>query len=122
MVPEKTRPHRTVLVVEEEAPIRVAVANFLRSSAFRILEATGGAEAVAMLSVDMSVDVVCMHMQMPGDPDSFTLARWVKENRPNVRLLWTSGHVSGLSEPNSKPLREPFNYEDLQNQIRCLLT
>ena len=110
MVLEKTRPRRTVLVVEEEAPIRVAVADFLRSSAFRILEAEGGAEAVAMLSVDMSVDVVCMHMQMPGDPDSFTLARWVQENRPNVRLLWTSNHVQSLSEPNNKPLSEPFNY------------
>jgi DNA-binding response OmpR family regulator len=122
MVSEKTQPQRTVLVVEEEASIRVAAADFLRSSAFRILEAAGGAEAVAMLSVDMSIDVVCLHMQMPGDPDSFALARWVQENRPNVRLLWTSDHIPGLSEPNSKPLSNPFNYEDLRNQIWCLLT
>ena len=121
---EKTaqRPRNTVLVVEEATAIRVAVAEALRGSGFQVLEAASGSEAVALLSVDMSVDVVCLHMQMPGDPDSFTLARWVKENRPNVRLLWTTGHVPGLSEPDSKPLREPFNYEDLQNQIRCLLT
>ena len=65
MMPEKTRPQTTVLVVEEEASIRVAIADSLRSSTFRTLEAAGGAEAVAKLSVDMSVDVVCLHMQMP---------------------------------------------------------
>ena len=122
--PEKTaqRPRNTVLVVEETAAIRVAVAEALRGSGFQVLETASGTEAVALLSVEMSVDVVCLHMQMPGDPDSFTLARWVQENRPNIRLVWTSGHVPRLSEPNSKPLSEPFNYEDLQNQIRCLLT
>ena len=122
--PEKTaqRPRNTVLVVEEAMAIRVAAAEALRGSGFQVLETASGSEAVALLSVDMSVDVVCLHMQMPGDPDSFALARWVQENRPNVRLVWTSGHVPRLSEPNSKPLSEPFNYEDLQNQIRCLLT
>jgi DNA-binding response OmpR family regulator len=42
MVPEKTRPQKTVLVVEDEASIRVAVASYLRSSAFQILEAPAG--------------------------------------------------------------------------------
>ena len=122
--PEKTaqRPRNTVLVVEEAAAIRVAVAEALRGSGFQVLETASGTEAVALLSVDMSVDVVCTHMQMPGDPDGFALARWVRENRPGVHVLFTTGHVPPLSEPNSKPLSEPFNYEDLQNQIRCLLT
>jgi DNA-binding response OmpR family regulator len=123
--PEKTaqRPRNTVLVVEGTSTIRVAVAEALRGSGFQVLEAASGSEAVALLSVDMSVDVVCLHMQMPGDPDSFTLARWVQENRPNVRLVWTSGRVPRRSEPYSNgSLSEPFNYEDLRNQIRCLLT
>jgi CheY-like chemotaxis protein len=123
--PEKTaqRPRNTVLVVEEAAAIRVAVAESLRGSGFQVLEAASGAEAIALLSVETSVDVVCSHMQMPGDPDGFALARWVRENRPGVHVLLTTGHVGSSSEPDSnRPLSEPFNYEDLRNQIRCLLT
>ena len=51
------------MVVEEAAPIRAAVAEFLRNSGLRVLEAASGIEADAILSADMSVDVVCLHMQ-----------------------------------------------------------
>jgi response regulator RpfG family c-di-GMP phosphodiesterase len=69
MAPDRARPRRTVLVVEEAMSIRVAVAEFLRNSGFRVLEAASGVEADAILSVDMSIDVVCLHMQMPGNPE-----------------------------------------------------
>jgi hypothetical protein len=50
------------------------------------------------------------------------LARWVQENRPNARP-GVDIRVPRLSEPYSNgSLSEPFNYEDLRNQIRCLLT
>ena len=118
VVSQRSQPQRTVLVVEEAASIRAAVAEFLRNSGLRVLEAASGIEADAILSADMSVDVVCLHMQMPGDPDSFALAKRVQEGRPNIRLVW----MAGPSGPNSHaPSSEAFNHEDLQNQIQCLL-
>jgi CheY-like chemotaxis protein len=99
--------------------LRVAVAEFLRNSGFRVLEAASGVEADAILSVDMSIDVVCLHMQMPGNPDSFALARWVQENRPNIRVLWTTG--SSFEANSDTPLSEAFDYENLRNQIQSLL-
>ena len=117
--PEKTaqRPRNTVLVVEEAAAIRVAVPESLRGSGFQVLEAASGAEAVALLLVETSVDVVCSHMQMPGDPDGFALARWVPRTGP-ASMLVDDRSRGKLAEPDSKrPLSVPFNYEDLRNQI-----
>ena len=78
--------------------VRLAVAGYLRDRGFQVLEAANGAEAVAILSADIAVDVVCSHVQMPGDLNGFALARWVRSNRPSVQTLLTSGHV-GEDDP-----------------------
>ena len=60
-------PQYTVLVVEDEAPVRLAVVEYLRDRDFQVLEAANGVEAVNILSADTAVDVVCSHVQMAGD-------------------------------------------------------
>jgi CheY-like chemotaxis protein len=114
---EPQRGH-TVLVVEDEVLVRLAVARYLRGRGFQVLEAANGAEAVAILSADIAVDVVCSHVQMPGDLNGFALARWVRCNRPSVQTLLTSGHVG---EDAPMPLHQPYNYESILHHIRRAL-
>jgi CheY-like chemotaxis protein len=114
---EPQRGH-TVLVVEDEVLVRLAVARYLRGRGFQVLEAANGAEAVAILSADIAVDVVCSHVQMPGDLNGFALARWVRCNRPSVQTLLTSGHVG---EDDPMPLHQPYNYESILHHIRRAL-
>ena len=111
-------PGHTVLVVEDEVLVRLAVARYLRGRGFQVLEAANGAEAVAILSADIAVDVVCSHVQMPGDLNGFALARWVRCNRPSVQTLLTSGHVG---EDDPMPLHQPYNYESILHHIRRAL-
>ena len=111
------RPGNTVLVVEDEVLVRLAVADYLRGSGFQVLEAANGAEAVAILSADIAVDVVCSHLQMPGDLNGFALARWVRCNRPSVPTLLTSGHMATATRaPNREddplPPHQPHNYRE----------
>ena len=110
----------TVLVVEDETAIRHGLTEFLRGSGLRVLEAGSGAEAVSLLSGEVAVDIVCSHVRMPGEPDGFALARWVRANRPRVRTLLTSSHVEGMnaSEP---ALKEPGNYAGILDHIQRLL-
>ena len=114
-----------MLVVENEAAIRHGLTEYLRDSGLRVLEAETGAEAVTLLSGEVAVDVVCSHVRMPGDPDGFALARWVRANRPCVRTLLTSGHVEvgNGSEPDSgaPALDEPGSYAGILLHIQRLL-
>ena len=112
------QPGHTVLVVEDEVLVRLAVAGYLRDRGFQVLEAANGAEAVAILSADIAVDVVCSLVQMPGDLNGFALARWVRSNRPSVQTLLTSGHVG---EDDPMPLHQPYNYESILHHIRRAL-
>ena len=119
-------PQYTVLVVEDEAPVRLAVVEYLRDRDFQVLEAANGVEAVNILSADTAVDVVCSHVQMAGDLDGFALARWVRVNKPNIRTLLTSGYAGDVanqidaSADASQP-DEPYNCENLLRHIRRLL-
>ena len=119
-------PGHTVLVVEDEVLVRLAVARYLRGSGLQVLEAANGAEAVAILSADIAVDVVCSHVQMPGDLNGFALARWVRSNRPSIQTLLTSGHIgtvtsAGDHENDPLPLHQPDNYESILYHIRRAL-
>jgi CheY-like chemotaxis protein len=120
------QPGHTVLVVEDEVLVRLAVAKYLRGCGFQVLEAASGDEAVTILSADVAVDVVCSHVQMPGDLNGFALARWVRFNRPNVQTLLTSGHIgtvtnAGHRDEDALPPHQPYDYEGIVQHIRRAL-
>jgi len=81
----------TILVVEDEAMVRMLLAESLREAGYRVIEAGNAAEAITTLSEDASVDVVFSDVRMPGELDGFGLARWVKRHIPGMRILLTSG-------------------------------
>jgi CheY-like chemotaxis protein len=84
---------QTILVVEDEILIRLDVADYLRQCGYRVLEASSAADAVTVLQTDHDVDVVFSDAQMPGAMDGFGLARWIRANRPDLKVILTSGVV-----------------------------
>jgi DNA-binding response OmpR family regulator len=83
-----------VLVVEDELLIRLHVADYLRDHGFEVLEAGDGTRALEILQREPSIDAVFTDVSLPGEPDGFGIARWVRKHRPAVPVLLTSGEVS----------------------------
>jgi CheY-like chemotaxis protein len=83
----------TILVVEDEALIRMMVVEELRESGFRVMEAASAPEAIALLAGDPGIDVVFSDVHMPGDINGFGLAQWVLGQRPGVKVILTSGVI-----------------------------
>jgi CheY-like chemotaxis protein len=83
-------PVRTVLVVEDEALIRISICEDLRACGFDVLEASNAPEALALLQSEAAVDFVFSDIQMPGYIDGLGLARWIFFRRPDVRIVLTS--------------------------------
>ena len=78
----------TILVVEDEVLIRLAVSDYLRDCGYRVVETGSGDEAVTILTkTDVRIDVVFTDVSMPGGLNGFGLAQWVRRERPDVRVI-----------------------------------
>jgi CheY-like chemotaxis protein len=118
-------PDPTVLIVEDEVLIRMSVADYLRHCGYRVIEANNADEAVEILT-GAHVDVVFTDVNMPGSRDGFGLARWVRRERPGVKVIITSGVGRATQEAaklceDGPLLDKPYVHEELEQRIRRLL-
>jgi CheY-like chemotaxis protein len=84
-------PSSVVLVVEDQILVRMTVADYLRECGFSVIEAAHAGEALTLFRAGITIDVVFSDVQMPGDMDGIGLARWLRNNRPEVQVILTSG-------------------------------
>ena len=111
-----------ILVVEDEMLIRLHVADTFRDVGFHVVEAADGGAAIAALEQDASIAAVFTDVSLPGEPDGFGLARWVRNHRPGLPVILTSGEVTaqharsvGLNETF---FAKPCDYTDVAQYIR----
>jgi CheY-like chemotaxis protein len=114
---------RTVLVVEDEAGIRICATEFLRDCGYHVVEAGTVAEAKEIL-LRGPVDLVFSDINMPNRETGFALEKWIRGNFPDMKVLLTSGvpqaaeDTRGLLEPL---IPKPYKLASLQNRIERLL-
>ena len=70
-------------------------------------------------------DVMFTDVSMPGPMNGFALARWMREARPDVGIIVTSGFVNVAELPaflaeGGTFLPKPFSYDDLLAQVQRL--
>jgi CheY-like chemotaxis protein len=82
----------TVLVVEDEALIRLDIVYALEDAGFVVLEAVNVAEAVAVLTDHREIRAVFTDVDMPGSMDGLKLAAVVYAEWPQTKIIVTSGH------------------------------
>jgi PAS domain S-box-containing protein len=121
------RGHETVLFVEDDAAVRFMGARILAGHGYRVLEASGGNAALQLAAehsgpVDILVtDVVMPHMS------GIELARRMLEQRPDLRVLYTSGYTEssivheGVVEPRISFLQKPYVLDTLLAKVREIL-
>ena len=77
-----------ILLVEDEALVRMFAADLLREEAgFKVIEAVDADEALTVLEAGPDVHALVTDVEMPGTLDGFTLARLVHKAWPSV-LSW----------------------------------
>ena len=116
----------TILVVEDEVLIRMAVSDYLRECGFHVIEAGSGDEAVEVLKADTAVDIVFSDVNMPGSLDGFGLAQWIRRERPRLKVILTSGISRKAKEAgdlceDGPFIDKPYHHRDLERHIRQLL-
>ncbi len=87
----KDAPARVVLVVEDEALIRMLLADVFEDAGFVVVEAGGADEAISIFGARGDIEVVVTDLRMPGTMDGLGLAGWMGEHAPSVPIIITSG-------------------------------
>ncbi|HTK33961.1 MAG TPA: response regulator [Caulobacteraceae bacterium] len=85
-------PAKTViLVVDDEPMLRFVAMEELEDAGFEMLEACDAEDALAQIGLHPEISVVFTDINMPGPFDGLELARRVRQQRPDIRLIITSG-------------------------------
>lgn len=80
-----------VLVVEDEALIRLAALDLVESAGYEAVEATDADDAIRILEARADIRVVFTDVDMPGTMDGLKLAHYVRDRWPPIRIVVASG-------------------------------
>ncbi|MBC8077334.1 MAG: response regulator [Chloroflexales bacterium] len=110
-------PSYTVLIVEDEGPLRSALAQIVRANNYAILTAANGEEACAALATT-AIDIVLSDARMPR-MDGYELLRWMQEHGHAQPVVMLSGHghidsaISALRLGAYDYITKPFEIDDV---------
>jgi DNA-binding response OmpR family regulator len=122
---ELTTHSPTILVVEPEFMLRAMLSDYLQECGFKVLVANDAAQAIAIIE-QSEVDVVFSNVSLPGETKGFAFARWIRENKPGVRVLLGSGDhekseiAKDLCE-NGPNHQSPYDLKTVVAKIRAIL-
>lgn len=94
-------PGGRILIVEDEALVRMAIALDLTKAGYSVIEATSADEALDVLRTGQEVDLVFIDIRMPGCMNGLELARTTAECFPTLPMILTSGHCAPA--PDMRP-------------------
>jgi len=123
---DRQDPLETILIVEDEVLIRMAIAQYLRDCGYRVIEAASGDEALTVLQhLATRIDVVFSDIEMPGSVDGFGLSKWIRDNRPGLEVVLTGTVPRAVNAAHdlceSGPMPKPYEARAVHDQIRRLL-
>lgn len=114
-----------VLVVDDNEFVREVTDALLTTLGYEVMIARNGPEAVRMMTSANAIKVVFSDVIMPGGMSGYDVADWVKANRPDVKILLTSGYIDANAESGRAYdvtiLGKPYTPEQLANTMRQLL-
>ncbi|HMJ24892.1 MAG TPA: response regulator, partial [Pyrinomonadaceae bacterium] len=117
----------TILIVEDEEVVRGLTRKILEGSGYRVLDASGGEEAVRLCHEHVEpIDLLLTDVVMPR-----TSGREVADQlialRPEIRVLFMSGYTDeaivhhGILDSNVEFIQKPFSPNTLAKKVREVL-
>jgi PAS domain S-box-containing protein len=120
------RGSETILVVEDEAQVRLITVSMLKTRGYHVLEAATCQEALTLATTEDAIDLLVSDVVMPelSGPELATRIRTV---HPKIRVLLVSGYSAdavarhGVDGAAPSFLQKPFTGNQLAKKVRDLL-
>jgi CheY-like chemotaxis protein len=117
----------TVLVVDDEATVRMMIADVLRDMGYRVIEAADSVEGMAVLRSDERIDLLVTDVGLPGGMNGRQLAEAARELRHELNVMFVTGYAenavlnSGHLSPGMQLLTKPFTVDALVTGIQAAM-
>jgi CheY-like chemotaxis protein len=114
---------QTILIVEDEALVRLDAADFLRQGGYRVHEAGNANDAMESLQSKFTVDLLFTDINLGKGMNGIELALWSLTNLPGVKILVTTGETLKTALPRvlGVILPKPYAYSDLLERVKHAL-
>jgi two-component system, cell cycle sensor histidine kinase and response regulator CckA len=117
----------TILIVDDEEPLRNAVVELLGGLGYRMLSAAGGQEALDVSQgYSGKIDLLLTDVRM-DDLAGPELAERLLKNRPEMKVVYISGAAygelapDGVLKPGTVLVQKPFTIRVLSAKLREVL-
>jgi len=115
--------------VEDDENVRSYSVEVLRELGYRVVEASTGPAALALLEQagGAEVDLLFTDVVLPGGLNGEQLALHARELRPSLKVLFTTGYARnaivhhGRLEAGVQLITKPFTFAGLASKIRDVL-
>jgi PAS domain S-box-containing protein len=117
----------TVLVVDDEATVRMLMSDVLAEAGYAVLEAQDGARAMRILQSDARVDLLITDVGLPGGMNGRQVADAARETRPDLKVLFVTGFAENAALGDGRlprgmaVLTKPFQVIDLTGKVRDVI-
>jgi len=116
-----------VLVVEDEAIIRMMLVDELEDAGIAVIEAEGADAAAAIMSNGATIRAVVTDVRMPGTMDGLGLAAWMRDRAPGVPIIITSGVATesdceAINPSIKRVISKPYSAKIVVGLIVALLS
>ncbi len=117
---------QTILIVEDEAPIRTLLVRLLASAGYETVEAASADAALDEIS-QSHFDLILLDLHMPGQVDGEEFLYKMRDNGDNVPIVVVSGWVdddAAAHHPDSvyAVLKKPIQNDQLIATVREALS
>jgi hypothetical protein len=109
--------HERILLVEDEAPLRVGTARLLEEAGYDVLTASDGVDALEIFDRDSRFDLIVTDLAMPrmrGDE----LALQLSFRAPALQVIFMTGYDSGGAPLTGRVLAKPVVETHLLQAVR----
>jgi two-component system, cell cycle sensor histidine kinase and response regulator CckA len=117
--------HEKILLVEDDADVRMVARDVLEGSGYQVWEASDGLEALNIWKTRASqIDLLLTDIIMPGGLNGRELADRLRRERPGLKVILMSGYSPerlGKIQTHSRLLQKPFSLENLTETVRTCL-
>ena len=114
-----------ILVVEDEALIRMLLVDAMEDAGFTVVEANGADAAIATFGRRRDISAVVTDVRMPGSMDGIGLAGWMREHVPGVPIIICSGMDTRIDLTITNPaivrvVSKPYMPDDIASFVAAL--
>src|SRR5665213_1929982 len=117
----------TVLVIDDEEPIRMLIVDVLEEAGYRVLEAGDGPAGLNILRSDARIDLLITDVGLPGGLNGRQVADAARATRPELKVLFVTGYAenavvgNGHLDAGMQVITKPFAMTALAARVREII-